>query len=121
MKTNKLYYLLVALVAEKLIQHIFVTAAFYFNWGDIAATVVVAPDVLMVLGAVIAVLFCVALWGLIKKRSWTIDLVIALALFDIVGEFVAQGRIDIAIPVSFIVAVLLLVAALVYRRKSTRT
>ena len=89
MKNNWIYFMLIVLVVEKVIQHIVVTLAFYFNWGEIASTVVVSPAVLMVLGAVVAVLFAIALWSLIAKRAWSIQLVVALALFDTVGEFVA--------------------------------
>lgn len=45
-------YLLIALIVEKSIQHIFVTLAFYFNWGNIGSTVAVSPRILMILGAV---------------------------------------------------------------------
>ena len=120
MKSNWIYYSLILLVAEKIVQHIFVTLAFYLNWYNIASTVAVMPELLMISGAIVAILFCVSLWGFIKKQRWTINLVIGLALFDIVGEFVAQGRIDIAIPLSFIVAILLLALALIYRRQVNR-
>jgi hypothetical protein len=43
--------------------------------------------------------------------------VIALALFDIIGEFVAQGKLDIMITVSFIVAIILLILASIYRQQ----
>ncbi len=121
MKPNWLYYLLILLVIEKIIQHIVVTLAFYFNWADIASTVVVAPVLLMVSGAIIAILFCLSLWGFIRKRFWAINLVIALALFDLIGEFVAQGRIDIVITVSFLVAMLLLVLTFLCRRQLSFT
>jgi hypothetical protein len=113
-------YALIALVCEKIIQHVVVTTAFYLNWGDIRSTVAVDPGILMVLGAVVALLFALSLWGMIARRRWAIDLVIGLALFDIVGEFVAQGAISIAITVSFLVATLLLVLALVYRRQERK-
>lgn len=119
-KSNWLYYLLTLLVIEKTIQHIVVTLAFYFNWGDIASTVAISPNVLMILGAIAAILFAVSLWGMVTKQAWTIRLVIALALFDMVGEFAAQGRIDIVITVSFIVATLLLILAVSYRRQMNR-
>lgn len=108
---------LLVLVVEKIVQHIVVTVAFYFDWRGIGSTVVVSPTVLMVLGAGAAVAFAVSLWGLLRRREWAVNLVIALALFDIVGEFVAQGRIGILITVSFIVAVVLLILALRYRRQ----
>ena len=119
-KSNWVYYLLLLLLVEKTIQHIVVTLAFYFNWKDIASTVAVSPTVLMILGTIVAVLFAISLWAMITKRVWVIKLVIALALFDMVGEFVAQGRIDILITVSFIVATLLLILAAVYRKQLSR-
>ncbi len=120
MKSNWVYYLLILLVIEKITQHIFVTLAFYFNWGNIASTVVVAPTLLMFSGAVIAILFCFSLWGFIKRQQWAINLVVALALFDLIGEFAAQGKVDIVVTVSFLVAALLLVFALIYRRQLSR-
>lgn len=117
MKSSWHYYVLLLLIIEKIIQHIFVTLAFYFNWANIASTVVVPPMILMVLGALIAVLFALSLWGTAQKALWAINLVIFLALFDIGGEFVAQGKIAITITVSFMVAILLLILSLLYRRQ----
>jgi hypothetical protein len=117
MKSNRLYYLIILLVIEKIIQHVVVTFALYFNWKDISSTVAVSPTVLMVAGAFVAVLFATALWGMLTKKPWTIKLLIALALFDIVGELVAQGVICIVLNVSFIVATLLLILAILYWRQ----
>jgi hypothetical protein len=108
-------YLLIALIFEKSIQHIFVSIAFYLNWGNIRSTVAVSPRILMILGAVVAVLFIFSLWGILTQKQWAINLVIALALFDIIGEFVAQGKIGIMINVSLLVATILLILALLYR------
>jgi hypothetical protein len=116
-KTAWIRYLLIALIVEKIFQHVFVTLAFYFNWAEIRSRVVVSPDVLMILGAVVAVLFALGLWGMVGQQKWAINLVIALALFDLVGEFVAQGKISIVMTVSFIVATILLILALLYRRQ----
>jgi hypothetical protein len=116
MKTAWVKYFLIALVCEKIVQHIFVTCALYFNWNNIQATVAINPAVLMILGAIAAVLFLISLWGLIKQRKWTTGLMISLAVFDILGEFVAQGRIGIMINVSFLVAITLPILALTYRR-----
>jgi hypothetical protein len=74
----------------------------------------------MIAGAGVAILFMLSLWGLLTNKWWAINLLIGLALFDIFGEFIAQGRIDIAIPVSFVVAVVILILALVYRRQNLR-
>jgi len=107
---------IIILVAEKIIQHVAVTAALAVNWQDIRSTVAVPPDVLLVLGAIVAVLFGLALWGLIQRRRWAVNLVMALALFDMIGEFVAQGTIGIQLNVSFLVATVLLVLCLLERR-----
>jgi len=120
MKSDRLYFVLILLVIEKIIQHVVVTFALYFNWKDIASTVAVSPTVLMVASAIVAVLFAIALWGLLTKKPWTIKLIIALALFDMVGEFVAQGVICIVLNVSFIVATLLLILSLLYSRQIPR-
>lgn len=114
MKSNRLYYVMILLVIEKIIQHTVVTFALYFNWLDIASTVAVSATVLMVAGAIVAALFGIALWGMLTKKPWTIKLLIALALFDMLGEFVAQGVICIVLNVSFIVATLLLILAILY-------
>jgi hypothetical protein len=119
-KTTWMKYLLIALMLEKVIQHIFVTMAFYFNWANIGATVAVSPRILMILGAMLAVLFVLGLWGISTQRNWAIDLTIALALFDIIGEFVAQGKIGIQINVSFIVATILLILSLFYRQQEMK-
>ncbi len=110
-------YLLIALVFEKIIQHIFVTVAFYLNWGNIGSTVAVNPRILMILGVPLVVLFMLSLWGIITQKKWATTLLIALALFDMLGEFAAQGKIGIMMNVSFLVATILLLLSLVYRRQ----
>jgi hypothetical protein len=120
MKSNWVYYGLVLLAVEKIVQHIFVTLAFYFNWNDIGSTVVVAPRFLMIAGAIVSLLFVLSLWGLLKKRAWAINLLTALALFDLLGEFVAQGRFVISMTISFLMAALLLILSLIYRGQMRR-
>ena len=120
MKSNWTYYVLIVLTVEKLIQHIVVTFAFLFDWKGISSKVVVPPGVLMILGGIVAILFAVSLWGLLKKQNWTINLLIALAVFDLVGEFVAQGTIAIEMTVSFLMAALLLILSLIYLRQNRK-
>ena len=117
-KSNWMYYALILLTVEKTTQHIVVTLAFYFNWRDIVSTVVVDPGILMFVGAIVAVLFGTSLSGLIWKQTWAVDAILYLALFDIIGEFVAQGTLVIFITVSFLVAVVLFLLAFTYRRQS---
>jgi Na+/melibiose symporter-like transporter len=118
-KPDWLRIILMLLLVEKTVQHITVTLAFYYNWSDIRSDVVIEYHVLMISGAVVAVLFAITAWGIWRRRKWAPTLAIGLALFDIIGEFVAQGRIAILITVSFLVAIVLLIVAIHYRR-STR-
>ncbi len=112
-----LRYALLAVICEKILQHILVTVSFWIDAGGIRSTVAVDPGVLMDLGALAALLFILSPWGLLTRKWWATDLLLFLALFDIVGEFVAQGRLAIAMTVSFAVAVLLLILTLIYRRQ----
>ena len=117
MKSNWVYYALILLTVEKIVQHVVVTLAFFFNLANIASTVVVPPVLLMTGGAIVAILFAAGLWGLFKKRKWSVNLLIGLAVFDIVGEFVAQWKLAIGITVSFLMAAVLLILSLMVRRQ----
>ncbi len=112
-----LRYALIAVISEKIIQHIVVTIAFWRNTRDVRSTVALDPGLLMILGVVLTLLFVLALWGIIRRLGWAPNLLIGLALFDIVGKFAAQGKLAIAITVSFLVAILLLILTLFYRRQ----
>jgi hypothetical protein len=120
-KSTWVRYALIVLIVEKIIQHIVVTLAFFFNWREIASTVAVSPSLLMVLGAIAALLFMLSLSGIIARKKWAVNLVIGLALVDIVGEFVAQGTLYIVITVSVLVATILFILGLVYRRRQVKT
>jgi len=106
-------YLLIILLGEKVIQHVFVSFSFLYNVGNIRSTVAVDYRALMISGAIIAVLFVVALWAVIRKKRWGLYLVALLATADIVGEFVAQGTpfpatILPPVNISILVAIVLL-------------
>jgi hypothetical protein len=116
-KTSKgtwIKFIIMVLICEKIIQHTLVTLAFYHNWNNIRSSVAVNPDVLLVLGGIVALLFVLSLWGMFSGWRWVTWLLIGLGLFDMLGEFVAQGSISIVITISFLVATLLLVLTLVY-------
>jgi hypothetical protein len=98
------------LAAEKAIQHAAVTAGFILNISNLRASVALDYRVLMVAGAILALLFAAAFWMLFRNAAVAVRMLSLLALADIVGEFVAQGTLGIALNVSFIVAVILLVS-----------
>jgi hypothetical protein len=100
--------LIALLTLEKIIQHVVVTLCFLFDFGGIRATVAVDYRYLMVAGGIVAILFFIALWALLTEKTWSISLVAGLAVFDIVGEFIAQGTIFITL-ISFVVAIALLI------------
>ena len=121
-RSNRLHVIrivIIILVGEKIIQHTLVTIAFYFNWMDIRSTVAVPPDILMILGAGVTVLYTLCFWAIMTQKRWSNVLLIGLALFDIVGEFIAQGRLDITINVSILVAFSLLILAMFYRKQES--
>jgi hypothetical protein len=107
-KRTLISYLLIVLSAEKIVQHTFVSLAFLYDFGGVRSTVAVDYRALMVSGAVIAILFAVALPALIQKKRWILYLVALLAVSDIIGEFIAQGTIFVTINISLIVAIILL-------------
>ncbi len=104
------YWLLVLLTAEKIVQHTAVTIWFLTGWNAIRSTVVVDYRWLVVTGAALGVLFAAALAALWHDRRWSLSLLTALALTDVVGEFIAQGGLT-TITVSFVVAILILILA----------
>jgi hypothetical protein len=101
-------YLIIALVLEKIVQHVFVSLAFLYDVGGVRSTVAVDYRTLVISGAVIAILFVVALPALIQKKRWSLYLVALLAASDIIGEFIAQGTVFVTINISLIVATILL-------------
>jgi hypothetical protein len=101
-------YLLIVLAVEKIVQHTFVSLAFLYDIGGVRSTVAVDYRALMISGAVLAILFAIALPALIQKKHWSLHLVALLAASDIIGEFIAQGTVFVTINISLIVAIILL-------------
>jgi hypothetical protein len=101
-------YLLIILVVEKIVQHTFVSLAFLYDIGGVRSTVAVDYRALMISGAVLAILFAIAIPALIQKKRWSLFLVVLLAVSDVIGEFIAQGTVFVAINISLIVAIILL-------------
>ncbi len=99
-----LHYLLELLVAEKVVQHTVVTAAFAFDLFGLRNEVSLDYWVFMVSGGIVAVLFLLAFLGLVQRRRWGAGTALGLGVFDVVGEFIAQGTLFITVTLSFVVA-----------------
>lgn len=107
-KRSLIGYLLIFLSLEKIVQHVIVSWSLLYDVGDIRSIVAVDYRALLASGVVVTALFAVAVWALVRKKHFGVYLVACLAAFDIVGEFVAQGTVFIAINVSIVVAIVLL-------------
>lgn len=107
-RPSVIFYALIILSVEKVIQHIFVTIALLWNIGDIRSSIAVDYGVIIAAGAVLAVVYQVSSFGLFKKRKWGLALVTMPAFADVVGEYVVQGA-TIIVTLSLVVAVVILV------------
>ncbi len=116
MDPRHLRILLMLLTVEKVVQHLFVSYAFYVDLGDLRSQVVPDYRILMAAGFIVFILFAAALYGLYVNSAWATRLVTGLAVFDVVGEFYAQGTLIIDITVSFVVAAVILLTIHLFRR-----
>ena len=106
------------LLAEKVVQHIVVTGAFATDQATFRDDAPFDHRWFLVTGGVAAALFVLALYGHLHRRRGTLQLMVALALFDIVGEFVYQGSPNIVITISLLVATAILLLAIAELRHS---
>ena len=108
--------LLLFLALEKFVQHMFVTYAFAVDLGGIRQQMSLDYRIFMISGFFAGILFLVS-FILMMRRNWLgLNLLLGLALFDFFGEFVAQGTLCIQIPLSFLVASLIILVQLVTRK-----
>ena len=103
------------LSTEKVVQHLFVTYAFAVDLGEIRASVVIHHVPLMIVGFVVGLLFALSARLQYKNQRSGFLLLLYLALFDFVSEFVAQGTLAIEIVLSIVVAAIILLTLFVNR------
>jgi hypothetical protein len=115
-KMSKSQIVLLVLSIEKFVQHMFVTYAFAVDMGGIRDSVVIHHAPLMIVGFIVGLLFAISARLQFRRRAGY-RLLLYLALFDFVGEFVAQGTLAIEIVVSIIVATIILV--ILFRNRKT--
>lgn len=113
---NKYRLLFVALMVEKIVQHVVVSLAFVWDIGELRSNVAVDYRILLFAGLLIGLLYFVALLGVLRAWSLARLLVAIPASMDIVGEFVAQGKLDIVVTLSFIVAATILIILVLSKR-----
>ena len=70
----------------------------------------------MISGFIVGVIFLINIPFLYQRKRFSVILLFFLALFDFIGEFVAQGTLVIEIMVSFIVATIILLI-IIFKRK----
>jgi len=107
---------LILLTAEKTVQHLFVSYAFYVDLGNIRSQVTPDYRILMLVGFVVFMLFAVALYGQCMNAVWATSLVTGLAVFDVLGEFYAQGTLIIDVTLSLVAAIVILLTVYLRRR-----
>ena len=100
------------LTVEKMLQHLLTAFFFAFNIPgigrpDIGPNFQWSNTTLVLLNVIVLILFGLGLWGRLQSQGWHRPLLVWLAVFDILAEFVFHGF--FYITVSVIVAVLLLV------------
>jgi len=108
---------LIVLSVEKFIQHMFVSYAFAVDLAGIRATVAVDYRLLLVSGFIVGWLFLFNIPFLWRQVRGAFYLLFGLAMFDIVGEFIAQGTLFIDLMVSFLVALVILLVLFVNRKR----
>jgi hypothetical protein len=116
-KENFLLYILVFLSLEKFIQHVVVTYAFYVDLGEIRSIVMVDHRFLMISGFIVGILFLINIPFLLQRKRSSFSILFFLALFDFIGEFIAQGTLTINITLSFLVASIILFVLIIERKR----
>ena len=116
-KGNLPLMVLIVLSVEKFIQHMFVSYAFAVDLAGIRATVAVDYRLLLVSGFIVGWLFLINIPFLWRQVRGAFYLLFGLAMFDIVGEFVAQGTLFIDMMLSFMVALAILLVLFVNRKR----
>lgn len=113
---------LVILLVEKIIQHLFTAIAFIYDipgigTPDIGTRFEISNPVMATNNVFLVLLFGAAIWGITRDRRWAIILVFLLATFDIVAEFVFHGF--FFITVSVIVSLVLIIVLMRYRSEKS--
>lgn len=92
------------LTVEKMLQHL-LTAIFFvvdipgIGYPDIGPNFDLSNTMMAVLNIIVFILFGAGFWGRLQGRGWHKPLLVGLAAFDIVAEFVFHGFFFITVSV----------------------
>ena len=112
-KKHKVIHIsILVLTFEKMLQHL-LTAVFFvvdipgIGRPDIGPTFQFSDATMAILNVIVFILFVLGFWGRLQNREWHRSLLIGLAVFDILAEFIFHGF--FFITVSVIVSAVLLI------------
>jgi len=122
MRQNKIFWIVLGLVAEKILQHglsalLFVIDIDGIGKPDIGSRIPLSDPVMAVLNCILMGFFIWGFWNIWKLQIRGLHLVIVLCIFDIIAEFVFHGV--GFITVSVVVAILLIGFAFISKRSLT--
>ena len=111
MKQKAIFWIVLGLAAEKILQHGLTALFFVINIDgigkpDIGNQIPLSDPVMAVLNCIVMGFFILGFWDIWKLRTRGLYLVIILSLFDIIAEIVFHGFGFVTISV--IVAILLI-------------
>jgi RsiW-degrading membrane proteinase PrsW (M82 family) len=112
-KRQTIHIGILALTFEKILQHLLTTAFFAVDIPgigspDIGSTFQLSDTMMVLLNAIVFILFGLCFWGRLRGEPWHRPLLVGLALFDILAEFVFHGFFYITVSVIVSVALLVL-------------
>lgn len=117
---NLIRIILLILLSEKIIQHALTALAFAVAIPGVGSPSIgnrfeISDQVMAISNSILVVLFGLSILGIIKNKTWSKTLVIILAGFDIVAEFIFHGLFYITISV--IVSAMLIILTLIFPDK----
>jgi hypothetical protein len=117
---NLIRIILLILLSEKIIQHALTALAFTVAIPGVGSPSIgnrfeISDLVMAISNSILVVLFGISILGIIKGKSWSKTLVIILASFDIVAEFIFHGLFYITISV--IVSAFLIILMMIFPDK----
>ena len=114
-KIRKIIHIgILLLTFEKTVQHL-LTAVFFvvdipgIGRPDIGPTFQFSDVTMAVLNLIVFVLFGASFWGRLRVKQWHKPLLVSLAVFDILAEFVFHGFFFITISVLVSAVLLVLI------------